>query len=462
MLSFSTEFPVGQGSTPDTFIETVKSWLLDSPHNAFPHDGLALLRLGSEKSIRAQNQHVELAGAAEDKEIAVSVRFTASHDDVDWVSEISFAGSREPWVSIRTFRDSSTPVTHLPPAKKPVVVMTLLDALGGGWDGGVQVSKSPRMLGSDEVDLAASLVAGDAGCYLPVVYVSVDFNGVHWVDPSALARELCGMAHVVCEPDSHFSQRLQLEVEPAYGGAVGIYWPDGAGRRLVRPDRSLKGLDRRKAVSKEVRQALLNRRPLTWCSWPAAQQAQSRLAIRALKESGSDQVDLYISTFDAELALKDAAIEAAETEIRRLSAEIRSARQRTSESGLRVKVGTEEDYYPNEILGVMRDAAASAMESAQNDGRRAHILSAIANNNFSPDFPIKGRETLKTLLRGYKSMSKEIRDGLTNLGFSISEDGKHFKAVYKGDDRYTFSISKTSSDVRAGLNLASDIAKRIY
>jgi hypothetical protein len=462
MLSFSTEFPVAPGSTPEAFVETVKAWLLASPHNAFSRDGLALLRLGSEKSIRAKNQHVELAGAAEDQEIAVSIRFTASQDDVDWVSEISFAGSREPWVSIRTFRDSSSPVTHLPPAKKPVVVMTLLDALGGGWDGGVQVGKSPRMLSSDEVDLAASLIAGEAGCYLPVVYISVDFNGVYWVDPNALARELCGMAHVICEPDSHFSQRLRLEVEPAYGGAVGIYWPDGAGRRLVRADRSLKGPDRRRAISKEVRQALLNRRPLTWCSWPAAQQAQSRLAIRALRESGSDQVDLYISTFDAELALKDAAIEAAEAEIRRLSGEIRSARQRTSDSGLRVKIGTEEDYYPNEILGILRDAAASALENVQSGGRRAHILSAIAANNPSSEVPAQGRDKLKALLRGYKSMTKDVRDGLSDLGFSISEDGKHFKVVYKGDDRYTFALPKTSSDFRAGLNSASDIAKRIF
>lgn len=462
MLSFSTEFPVAQGSTPEAFIETVKSWILASPFTAFPPDGLKLLTLGADKSIRSGNQRVEITGASHDDEIAVSIKLTVSDDDVDWITEISYAGQREPWVSVRTFRDSASPVAHLPPAKKPVVVMTLLDALTGGWDGGVQVAKTARRLSSDEVDLAAGLISGDSGCYLPVVYVSANFDGSYWVDANALARELCGMAHVVAEPDRHFSRRLRLEAESAYGGAVGIYWPDGSGRRLVRPNWTLKNADRRKAISKEVRQALLNRRPLTWCSWAAAQQLQSRLAIRALKESGSDQVDVYIATFDAELALKDEALQAAESEIRRLAGELRASRQRSATSGVRVKVGSEQDYYPDEIITVIRDAASDAISRVQDNGRRQHILRAIIEENEPNDLPSQRREKLKSILRDYRTITKEVRDGLTDLGFAIAEDGKHIKITYQSDDRYVFILPKTASDHRGGLNSVSDIAKRIF
>ena len=462
MLSFSTEFPVAQGSTPEAFIQTVKSWILASPYTVFSADGLELLTLGAEKSVSSGKQRVEITGASHGEEIAVSIRHTASDDDVDWVSEISYAGHREPWVSVRTFRDSASPVAHLPPAKKPVVVMTLLDALTGGWDGGVQVNRTARQLAADEVDLAAGLISGDSGCYLPVVYVSATFDGSRWVDAGALARELCGMAHVVIEPDTHFSRRLRLEVESAYGGAVGIYWPDGSGRRLIRPDWSLKNADRRKAISREVRQALLNRRPLTWCSWAAAQQLQSRLAIQALRESGSDQVEVYIAMFDAELALKEAAVQAAESEIRRLEGELKSSRQRSATSGVRIRVGSEQDYYPDEIITVVRDAASEAISRVQPNGRREHILKAISAGNAPSPLPQEYREKLKSILRDYRSLTKEVRDGLSDMGFSITEDGKHVKLIYRSDDRYTFILPKTSSDHRAGLNSASDIAKRMF
>lgn len=462
MLSFSTEFPVGQTSTPEAFVEAVRSWILASPHTSFGTEGLRLLNLGAEKSVRAGRQLAEITGASHDGDIAVSVRLTATEDNVDWISEISYAGQREPWVSVRTYRDSVAPVTRLPSAKKPIVVAALLDSLGGGWDGGIQVSKAPRRLAPDEVDLAADLISGEAGCYLPVVYVSANFDGSYWVDTKALARELCGMAHVVVEPDRHFSSRLRLEAEPAYGAAVGIYWPDGSGRRLVRPDWSLTNSDRRKAISKEVRQALLNRRPLTWCSWPAAQQLQSRLAIQALRESGSKEVDVYVAAFDAELALKDAAIQAAESEILRLSSELKSSRQRAASTGVRLKVGGEQDYYPDEIASVIRDMATDALTRVQPNGRRQHILRAISEDNPPSPVPQERREKLKTLLRDYRSLNREIRDGFAEMGFSISEEGKHVKLTYQGDDRYTFTIPKTGSDHRGGLNSVSDISKRLF
>ncbi|WP_420479025.1 hypothetical protein [Brevundimonas sp. FT23028] len=462
MLSFSTEFPVGPESTPDAFIDAVKSWVLASPHTSFTAQGLSLLSLGAEKSVRAGKQLIEITGASNADDIAVSIRLTATEDNVDWISEVSYAGHREPWVSIRTYRDSAAPVARLPPAKKPIVVAALLDSLEGGWDGGIQVSRTARRLTSDEVELAANLISGDSGCYLPVVYVSANVDGSYWVNVDALARELCGMAHVIVEPDRYFSSRLRLEVEPAYGAAVGIYWPDGSGRRLIRPDWSLTNSDRRKSISKEVRQALLNRRPLTWCSWAAAQQLQSRLAIQALRASGSNEVDVYVATFDAELALKDAAIQAAEAEINRLSSEIRSSRQRSASTGVRIKVGSEQDYYPDEISSVIRDAAADALSRVQDNGRREHILKAVADNNPASNVPHERRENLKTLLRDYRSLNKEIRDGLTEMGFSISEDGKHVKLTYQGDDRYTFTIPKTGSDHRGGLNSVSDISKRLF
>lgn len=464
MLSFATEFPLADDSTAESFLDTVKSWVLGSHHTKFREENLRLLTVGCDKSLTAENTKIEIVGAGDETDVALAVRYTLSDEDVDWVTEIAYAGKREPWVSIRTFRDSVTPISHLPPAKKPVLVMTLLDALGGGRDGELVVQKTPHTLGNDDVGLAGRLISGDAGCYLPIVYLSATFDGSNYVNAEALARDLCGMAHIVVEPNRAFSQRLQLEVasENAYGGAIGVYWPDGAGRHLILPNRASSFTERRQAVARTVRQALLNRRPSQWCSWVAAQQLTSRLAIKALKESGSGEVELYVASFDAELALKNSEIEASEAEIRRLQSELKVARQRTAGGSSSLKITSEQDYYAAEISSIIRDAAADAINRVQPNGRREHVLRAFVASNPTSPVARDGREKLKTLLRDYRSMSKEIRDGLADLGFTITDEGKHYKAVYKSDDRYLFSIPKTSSDHRAGLNLASDIAKHIF
>jgi len=59
-------------------------------------------------------------------------------------------------------------------------------------------------------------------------------------------------------------------------------------------------------------------------------------------------------------------------------------------------------------------------------------------------------------------MDRDTVRALETLGFSISDDGKHYKLTYMGDERYVFALPKSGSDHRGGLNAASDIGKRIF
>ena len=51
---------------------------------------------------------------------------------------------------------------------------------------------------------------------------------------------------------------------------------------------------------------------------------------------------------------------------------------------------------------------------------------------------------------------------LKNLGFEHSDEGKHHKFVFSNDGRYSATISKTSSDYRAGKNFSRDVANQIF
>jgi len=59
-------------------------------------------------------------------------------------------------------------------------------------------------------------------------------------------------------------------------------------------------------------------------------------------------------------------------------------------------------------------------------------------------------------------MDSKVKRALEEMGFEITDDGKHYKLTYEDDDRYTFTLPRSGSDRRGGLNAASDIAKRLF
>ena len=66
---------------------------------------------------------------------------------------------------------------------------------------------------------------------------------------------------------------------------------------------------------------------------------------------------------------------------------------------------------------------------------------------------------LKKVFRNYRYMTPKLEDQLRQLGFSLVREKKHIILSYiRPDGRNVhIPISKTSSDKRAGLNLASKI-----
>ena len=51
---------------------------------------------------------------------------------------------------------------------------------------------------------------------------------------------------------------------------------------------------------------------------------------------------------------------------------------------------------------------------------------------------------------------------LIDLGFEITEDGKHYKVTYYGDDRYHTVFAKTPSDGRSGKNNAQAVIRMSF
>lgn len=468
MLSFATEFSVDASRTTADFLQAMVTWISGSPHTSLSADMLRELQQKEEASVLSGNERVEsLVSRTADLDLA-GIRYGRHDDDLEWLTTIVFSRtSFDAWIGIRVECESLHAADRLPSAKKPVVVRTVLESLGGAADGPLPVRDQAHILTNTDIELAAKLIRGDAGCRLPIVYVSARFQGGYLVDVNRLSADLSGMAHVVVEPNRPFSVRLQLEVdsENVYGGTIGIYWPEGGGRRAfyLGGEYSTPG-HLAAAIKDEVRAALLNRRPIARCTWAFVRETASRQAIQSLKVSGSKAIEDYVKTFDQEIEAKNQRLEDAEREIQRLYNELRKyeARAGTASAGL-LKPGRERDVYANEVLGILLDAIEDAATRVPQDSRRQHVLTSILEANKLENNPLEGRrEHLKKLLRGMSTIDGKMRRELEGMGFSISEDGKHFKLVFQGDDRYTYTLPKSGSDWRGGLNAASDIARLLF
>jgi hypothetical protein len=463
MVSFATEFPIDATRTSVDFLAAVREWLLGSPHTAFEASDLSEIEAKDEFSAKKSNELIETLKYQATGSDMAAIRYTKLDRGLEWVSTIVFSRGQPSWIGIRTSCESQHPAAKLPIARKPVFVQTFLTRLGGGADGEIKVQAIPLRLANSDIPLAARCVSGRAGCRLPLVYVSARFQGGHIVNVDSLAEALAGMAHVLVEPNRPFSLRLMSEVnsQNVYGGAIGVYWPEGGGRRsffLHHESESPSEMER--AVVEEVRSALVNRRPLARVTWSAVQELISRRTFAALRDQGSTEVQRYVDEFDKEQKSKQEELEDAEREIARLEAEVRKYQaQSPMQSGLVLQTAPEQDLYAGELLGVVRDAIADAVTRVTEDSRRQHILNSIVSANPPTGEAEAMRNRLRSLLRDFRSMDAKVRSALQDMGFEISEEGKHDKIVFQGDDRYTFTMPKSGSDHRGGLNLAGDISR---
>lgn len=468
--SFVTEFPVNKTCDISDFIREIKKWILGSPHTNFVDADFIDLNLKTDNFNREKlnEKIIYIRGEQENSDSASLNYIKKEANNFEWLSNITYyKDNHEAWISCRISCESLRPSKKVPEAKKPYFIKTFLENLGGGCDANLFVSNNPIFLNNDDVFFVSEYINGSRQFRLPIVYVSSDFYmSESCIDVNKVARKLSGMAHVLVEPDRSFSISLRKETngQNVYGGTIGIYWPDGGGRRSFFIGQEFKTKNElENSIYEEIRVSLINRRPLTKCTWSAVQESLSKKQLSRLKEQGSTDIKTYIEVFDNEIAAKEHELKDAENEINRLKSELKkyeSSKFNELNIGLICK---EQNLYENEIKAiVLNELKASQTKYSDIDCRRRDVINNIIELNDS-SFELQNyREKLKQLLRGYRSLDSKLKRELESLGFNISDNGKHHKLVFRGDERYVFAMPKSGSDNRGGLNLAGDISRILF
>jgi hypothetical protein len=292
MLLFATEFPVDPVQELPDFLRVVREWILTTHETALAPDSLAELTDRDELSVSAGDELVRLLRVNEPGDEAAAVGYARQEGPLKWATTLVHSRQvDDAWVSVRISVDARERGVAVPQARKPVIVHTLLDELGGAMDGALAVRAVPVRLSDLDMELAVRCVSGEAGCRLPVVYVSVDQTGGHVLHVDALALALAGTAHVLVEPDRMFSMQLKhlCGSRNVYGGTIGVHWPDGSGRRPFFVGGTFRtAADLGPAIIEELRRYLVSRPPLTRCAWATVQQMHARLAGAGVKEDAAE------------------------------------------------------------------------------------------------------------------------------------------------------------------------------
>ncbi|MEX5498384.1 hypothetical protein [Pseudomonas syringae] len=469
-MSVKVCFPLDKTvASEDVFRECI-NWILDSPFTEFAEEDLSTLPNMEDFSCEKGHERIEYSLSQTPDLFVSSLRYIKSTNIARWTTEISTrVESDGHWVNVVASIDTATALNEAPKVNKPLIIIRLISRFGGADDGGVPISINPILLEENSygLEIAKAVINSNNTCALPIVYISSSNNNRHSVIPERLARALSGMAHVVVEPSRSFSHLLRKDVSSrnVYGGVVGIYWPKGGGVTLFRREsKDIKNFEKDifNTISEALSVLILPRK----CSWEEVIHVKNRNAIEDMKREGlsATEANEIVSLYETELSEKKENIFVLNCEIDRLVALLRLRESKTPvQGGILIDTGDEEDYFDDEILGVILSAIKDYVrKSARPNSRREHILGAVVGNNSIEDQHEQKTRILKEVLRDYREMNKKVRDTIEKLGFSITADGKHWKVTYQNDERYTYVLPKTASDYRGGLNAAADIANIVY
>ena len=125
-------------------------------------------------------------------------------------------------------------------------------------------------------------------------------------------------------------------------------------------------------------------------------------------------------------------------------------------------MGDECEFYTGEIKDLLLKTLSDALKGMEPKTRKADVVNDIIDNNGYQKISEFRTEEIKRILNNYDGMTPKIKQSLKELGFEVSEEGKHYKITYYGDGRYQTTVSKTPGDNRTGKNSAQTMMNMAF
>ena len=476
MLLFSTVLSINDTLSKDDFICLAIEWNQGSPHEENVIPGMVW---NGERNIRYGSDSLWLAIEEYRNQNTIAIRYEKAETagvvwDTDYV--MNFNDMKMSVRLDRSYLDSALTVES--GFSTPHFISLLVEKGYIKDDGNLPVSNKPVIIDKDNLDILVDVINGVSHYHLPVVYISKTFFGEYPVNVKWIASRLKGVAHVLVQKDEWLNTRLRRECSDKneYYGAVGIYYPNQAVGHKRFLYRAYEGSDDilMERVIRSVIQYSNSQLVDTLYTWSGvnnallrdrySRQKEERLAAELEKAKALNDADELIAYFDDDIKKLQQQVEQLTKANDALSYENQGLKAKldSTEDVAVIYLGVEDEFFPGEIKEMILEAVAEKLKNTAPKSRRHDVLSDIIQKNGFEGTAEKRANSVKILLKDYRTMSGTLRQALMDLGFTITEDGKHYRLTYYGDGRYKTTVSKTASDHREGKNIASAIIKNMF
>ncbi len=497
MLLFSTILEIKDTMTSDSFIDLVLDWNKGNPYQENVIQGI---QWHGEHNVKYGDERLSLEFVEYRSKRIMAVRYEKKTDDgiiwdTDYVMDF-----RQQKLSIRLDRSYTADALDVDSNfSTPYFIKLLIERGYLKDDQQLAIQYKPISITADNVDLLSDVINGKSNYRLPVVYVSKTYHDEDPVNVSLLAHRLKGIAHVLLEEGNTLNPTIQKECDGKneYYGAIGIYFPTKGMKSRRFMYRSQAGQDELllervilcivhyisaqrvdtlftwQGVNNELlKEGLVNQREGRLAAEEARKKAEAE-TIKILENMDEEERKIRQQAIDDATAEAYALMDKFDEDMKKLQEQV-SALTRENEAlqnenyGLRTKLtskdsvpvlymGDEHEFYPGEIKDLILETLSDATKGIQEGSRRSDVVKDIIESNEYQALSAAKAEEIKRLLKNYDGMSARTRQALKDLGFEITEDGKHYKVTYYGDGRYQSAFSKTPSDFRTGKNCSQEI-----
>lgn len=476
MLLYSTILEINDSLTKDDFIKLIIEWNQNSPHDENRIPGI---EWNGERSVRYGTDGLWLESIEYRNHNTIAVRYEkVEKDGAVWDTDyiMNFDDMRMVVQLDRSYKEGALNID--PQFSTPHFITMLIEKGYISNDNGLPVLREPIVITNENLGILTDVINGKNRHRLPIVYVSKTVYNRDPVSLGWLCSKLKGIAHVLVEESKNLNTAIReaCNDENEYNGAVGIYYPSSAfghrrffSRRWNEADALL--LEK---IVRNVIQYWISQNVDSLYTWQGVNssllkdrlksQREERIAAETAQKMAESELNQYFEQFDDDL----------DTLQRRVD-ELTNANEalRYENQGLRAKLnatesipllffGDEDDFYQGEIRDIILSVLDEAARNSTGKTRRADILNDIVNNNAYQHLTDERKKKIKGILKGYKNVTSLMRQALTDLGFEITEEGKHYKLTYYGDERYMTTLAKTPGVSRGTNNEISQICRDMF
>lgn len=462
MKILSTKLPIKFDVTKEQIYQTIIRWLKGSQPSMAVWEQFE--QADNKDDIRIVDGYATietLTGKRNDTHY-LAVRITQIYKEQIWETEILYGeNAAEKNVTIHINCSGDTTLFKKPPIVRTEIIRAFI-ADGRVENGKLPIQATPIYTDYEMLDYFASVMTTRYDQEKPMVYISKLFDSSGYnVDVEKLSRNLAGIAYIVAECNGDFAYNLKERSNGnnPFNGHIAIYYPNGKIDRLRSNEISMYGAADSRIMDDVISAvtAQVDRDAPTWQQLYTDKMA----ANTALLE---DYMSGYDSLEDKLKAAKEkiAALTEENTVLRNKNESLQAAFDASGIEECIITKSPVKEFFIGEqhdlLVTVLKEAA---IRNGSFDTRQYELINSLLECN---DYIGNGREieeVVKRVLSNGEQINKRDIAELERVGFKLVSDKNHYKVVYRENDRYWFTISKSPSDKNSGQNNASDIIRRI-